>query len=280
MLEDSTLVSAIGLALAKLLRPLVRLLLKHSFPYSAFESIAKRVYVETAMADFALPGKKPSISRAAILTGLTRKDVNLLLAEPSSRADLSGTYYNRAARVLTAWVREPRFAGPGESPQPLPIDGPDGFGELVRLHGGDVPTRAVLDELQRVGAVQVLADGRIALRQRAYVPQDSMVQKLGILGTDVGELIETITHNIEHGATDARYQRKVMHVGIPVDALPAFREMSARQSQALLEDLDAWLTEHDIEHLPESGLPPGDTARVGVGIHYFEQLTSKQESQT
>jgi len=280
MLEDSTLVSAIGLALAKLLRPLVRLLLKHSFPYSAFESIAKRVYVETAMADFALPGKKPSISRAAILTGLTRKDVNLLLAEPSSRADRATAYYNRAARVLTAWVREPRFAGPGESPQPLPIDGPDGFGELVRLHGGDVPTRAVLDELQRVGAVQVLADGRVALRQRAYVPQDSIVQKLGILGTDVGELIETITHNIEHGATDARYQRKVMHVGIPVDALPAFREMSARQSQALLEDLDAWLTEHDIEHLPESGLPPGDTARVGVGIHYFEQLTSKQESQT
>jgi hypothetical protein len=280
MLEDSTLVSAIGLALAKLLRPLVRLLLKHSFPYSAFESIAKRVYVETAMADFALPGKKPSISRAAILTGLTRKDVNLLLAEPSSRADRATGYYNRAARVLTAWVREPRFAGLGESPQPLSIDGPDGFGELVRLHGGDVPTRAVLDELQRVGAVQVLADGRVALRQRAYVPQDSMVQKLGILGTDVGELIETITHNIEHGATDARYQRKVMHVGIPVDALPAFREMSARQSQALLEELDAWLTEHDIEHLPDTGLPPGDTARVGVGIHYFEQLTSKQESQT
>jgi hypothetical protein len=280
MLEDSVLVSAMGLALAKLLRPLVRLLLKHSFPYSAFESIAKRVYVETAMADFALPGKKPSISRAAILTGLTRKDVNLLLAEPSSRADVSTLYYNRAARVLTAWVREPRFAGISGAPQPLPMDGPDGFAELVRLHGGDVPARAVLDELQRVGAVQTLADGRVALRQRAFVPHESMVQKLGILGTDVGELIETITHNIEHGATDARYQRKVMHVGIPIDALPAFREMSARQSQALLEGLDAWLTEHDIEHLPDSGLPPGDTARVGVGIHYFEQLTNAQESQS
>src|ERR1700758_4548563 len=147
MLEDSVLVSAIGLALAKLLRPLVRLLLKHSFPYAAFESIAKRVYVETAMADFALPGKKPSISRAAILTGLTRKDVNVLLAEPSSRADVAATHYNRAARVLTAWVREPHFAGSGDSPQPLPVDGPGGFFELVRQHGGDVPARAVLDEL-------------------------------------------------------------------------------------------------------------------------------------
>ena len=279
MLEDTVLISAIGLALAKLLRPLVRLLLKHSFPYSAFESIAKRVYVETAMTDFALPGKKPSISRAAILTGLTRKDVNLLLAEPSSRADVATAHYNRAARVLTAWVREPRFAGADGSPQPLPIDGPHGFADLVKAHSGDVPARAVLDELTRVGAVQVLADGRVALRQRAFVPHDSMVQKLGILGTDVGELIETITHNIEHGANDARYQRKVMHVGIPIAALPAFREMSARQSQALLEGLDAWLTEHDIEHLPPSGLPAGDTARVGVGIHYFEQLTNAQELQ-
>jgi len=269
-----------GLALAKLLRPLVRLLLKHSFPYSAFESIAKRVYVETAMEDFALPGKKPSISRAAILTGLTRKDVNLLLAEPSSRADVSTMHYNRAARVLTAWVREPRFAAADGAPQPLPMDGADGFAELVRCHGGDVPVRAVLDELQRVGAVQMLVDGRVGLRQRAFVPHESMVQKLGILGTDVGELIETITHNIEHGATDARYQRKVMHVGIPIDALPAFREMSARQSQKLLEGLDAWLTEHDIEHLPESGLPAGDTARVGVGIHYFEQMSDAQESTT
>jgi len=280
MLEDSVLTSAIGLALAKLLRPLVRLLLKHSFPYAAFESIAKRVFVETAMGDFSLPGKKPTISRAAILTGLTRKDVNLLLAEPSSRADVITSHYNRAARVVSAWVREPRFAGATGLPQPLSLDGPDGFAELVRVHGGDVPARAMLDELQRVGAVQVLADGRVALRQRAFVPQDSVVQKLGILGTDVGELIETITHNIEHGATDARYQRKVMHVGIPVEALPAFREMSARQSQALLEELDAWLTEHDIEHLPASGLPVGDTSRVGVGIHYFEQLLNAQESQS
>jgi hypothetical protein len=280
MLEDSVLTSAIGLALAKLLRPLVRLLLKHSFPYAAFESIAKRVYVETAMEDFALPGKKPSISRAAILTGLTRKDVNLLLAEPSSRSDVTSAYYNRAARVLTAWVREPRFAGTATAPQPLAMEGPDGFAELVRAHSGDVPARAVLDELLRVGAVNLLPDGRVALRQRAFVPHESMVQKLGILGTDVGELIETITHNIEHGATDARYQRKVMHVGIPIEALPAFREMSARQSQALLEGLDAWLTEHDIEHLPASGLPAGDTARVGVGIHYFEQLTNVQESQS
>src|SRR6516225_1639212 len=70
MLEDTALTKALGTALARLLRPLVRLMLKHSFSYSAFEAVAKRVYAECAMEDFALPGRKPSVSRAAILTGL------------------------------------------------------------------------------------------------------------------------------------------------------------------------------------------------------------------
>ena len=65
----------------RLLRPLVRLLLRHAVPYGAFDTLARRVYVETALRDFALPGKKPSVSRASILTGLTRKEVQRLVAE-------------------------------------------------------------------------------------------------------------------------------------------------------------------------------------------------------
>jgi hypothetical protein len=140
-----------------------------------------------------------------------------------------------------------------------------------------VPVRAVLDELLRVGAVLHRDDGCVELRQRAFVPRTSAVQKLGILGTDVGELIETIDHNIEHGTAQPRYQRKVMHVGIPVDVLPAFREMSAAESQALLERLDSWLTARDIEHVsdPEESRDIS-TAQVGVGIYYFEQLSETQ----
>ncbi|MEP6876672.1 MAG: DUF6502 family protein [Burkholderiales bacterium] len=57
---------ALNFALMKLLRPLMRLLLRHSLPFSAFEELAKRAYLDVAMNDFAIPGKKPSISRASI----------------------------------------------------------------------------------------------------------------------------------------------------------------------------------------------------------------------
>jgi hypothetical protein len=272
MLGEQGLQSALQAAVAKLLRPVVRLLLRHGMPYSAFEAIAKRVYVDVAMKEFALPDRKPSASRASILTGLTRKDVQRLLDEPVEETDSAAVQYNRAARVLTAWGREPEFRAAHGKPRALTIDGENGFAGLVRRHSGNMPVRAVLDELVRLGAVQQREDGRIELRQQAYVPKHGAIQKLGILGTDAAELITTITHNIEHGESAPHYQRKVMYDGIPLDALPAFRELSAAQAQKLLERLDTWLAVRDLQHLPaEHDATPPPTARVGVGIYYFEQ---------
>jgi hypothetical protein len=272
MTSDNTLHPALARALARLLRPLVRVLLRHGMPWGAFEAVAKKTFVEVAMADFPLPGRKPSMSRASILTGLTRKDVQRLVAEPAAGEDLSTLQYNRAAKVLTAWSREPAFRGPDDAPRPLAIEGEAGFAALVKGHSGDMPVRAVLDELLRVGAVELLEDGRVALLQRGFVPQQSALQKIGILGTDVAQLVETVAHNIEHGATDPRFQRKVMHRGIPHDVLPAFRELSAREGQALLERLDAWLAVRDLAHRADLQRQPGvRTARVGVGIFHFEQ---------
>ena len=275
MEEDLSSMSLMGAALRKLLRPVVRLLLKHSFPYAAFEAVAKRVYVETVMEEFALPGKKPSVSRAAILTGLTRKDVNFLLSEPWPTGDGNqGQYRNRAARVLSAWVREPAYKLPDGAPRDLPVDGADGFAELVRQFSGDIPTRAILDELVRVGSVQWTETGLLRLVQRAFVPSESVAHILNIFGTDVRELMETIIYNVERGAGEPRYQRKVMHIGIPTGVLPEFRALSAKKSQALLEEFDSWLSaQDDLSGRPDdASSPQGRGAKVGVGIYYYEEV--------
>jgi hypothetical protein len=260
---------ALDAALMRLLRPLVRLLLRHSVPYGAFDALARRVYVETAMRDFALPGKKPSVSRASILTGLTRKDVQRLIGEPADADPALGERYNRAARVLTGWIRDPDFSAPDGTPLALSIDGEPGFSSLVRRHSGDMPTRAVLDELMRVGAVRQRDDGLYEPVARAYVPQQGTLEKLDILGSDVADLIDTIDHNLQHGGADPRFQRKVMYHSIDVQALPTFRRLGAEQAQALLERLDAWLAEHDTD--PPADTAPAPRARVGLGIYYFEE---------
>lgn len=266
----SRLHEALEIAVSRVLRALFRVLLHHSMSYTAFEALARRVYVEVAMKDFSIEGKKPTISRASILSGLTRKEVRRLLeldAEPVNPVE--GERYNRAARVLTGWVRDPDFLQPDGEPMPLAIEGPQGFTALVRRHSGDMPARAVLDELLRVGAVRWQDGQHVALQTRAYVPARSAPDKLDILGVDVAELIATIDHNIQHGDLDPRFQRKVMYEAIPDSALPAFRKLSANQAQALLERLDAWLQAHSGEPgASEDGAP---CSRVGLGIYFYEE---------
>lgn len=260
---------AVNSALLLLLRPLCRLLLRYQVPFGAFEELAKHVYVQTALEDFALPGKKPSLSRASILTGLTRKDVQRLVAEPEPVRAASQEGFNRAARVLGGWARDPDFHNAVGQPAALdPQDGPASFAELVRRYSGDMPARAMLDELLRVGAVQRRPDGRIALVRRSYVPVHDDVEKLGFLGVDVADLITTIDHNLQHGATDPRYQRKVMYRSVPAEIRPAFRTLSATRAQALLEQLDAWLAERDTDNPPDR--PDAPRVRLGLGIYYFE----------
>ena len=86
----------------RLLRPLMRLMLRHAMPFSAFEELAKRVYVDVAMNDFALPGKKPSISRASILTGLTRKDVQRLVGSADAPTDKPEAIEKDIVKALNA----------------------------------------------------------------------------------------------------------------------------------------------------------------------------------
>lgn len=268
-------------AVLRLLRPLVRLLLRHGVSFGRFEALAKQVYAQVAHGEFALPGKKPSAARVSILTGLTRKDVQrLLTAAPEASEEPAGRH-NRAVRVMGAWTRDADFLGPDGTPRPLHLDGSDaarsqpGFAELVRRHSGDMPARAVLDELLRVGAVQRRPDGAVEPAARGYVPQQGTADKLHMLGTDVADLITTIDHNLEHGATDPRYQRKVMYRRIDPAHLPAFRALSSAQAQGLLEVLDRWLAQHD-DPTPPEGMP---AARVGLGIYYFEDISSRSLSE-
>jgi hypothetical protein len=266
---------AVDTALARLLRPLFRLLLRYGVSYGSFEALARKTFVDVAMDVAGLDGKKPSLSRISVLSGLTRKEVQRL--STPGEATPAADQHNRAARVLTGWVRDADFHDTHGRPRILDPDGPAGFALLVKRHSGDVPARAVLDELIRVGAVRARDDGRLELLERAYVPSRSAVEKLRILGNDVADMIDTIDHNLMHGATDPRFQRKVMYHSVPTEALPEFRKLGAKQSQTLLEKMDRWLAAHDTDNPADQ--PDLPRARVGLGIYYFEEPVAPQPPQ-
>lgn len=265
---DPGITQALCAAIAALLRPLVRLLLRNGVSFRTFSDVAKRVYVDVATEEFGIPGRKQSKSRVSVITGLSRKEVLRVKRLPGTDDLGASQRYNRAARVISGWVRDRRFTDDSGTPADLPFDGePSGFSRLVRLYSGDSTPRAVLDELIRVGAVTPVADGKIRLVERSYIPKSGEVEKIGILGTDVADLISTIDHNILKPGTPF-YQRKVCYDNLPAEALPELRTSAGRQSQDLLESLDRWLSKLDRDFHPQVG--GTGRKRVGVGIYYFE----------
>ncbi len=266
----------ISAAVLKLLRPLVRILLKNGVSYRTFSDLGKWVYVDVASKEFGIKGRKQSTSRVSVITGLSRKEVLRVqqLERPDDR--VSAERYNRAARVITAWRREHDFQNADGEPVPLSMSGPGiSFGELVKRFSGDVPARAILDELMHIGAVEQLKDGRIRLLVQAYIPKTSDRDKLHILGTDVGHLISTIGQNLNPGAIGPFFQRKVEYDNLPKQVLPPLRELSAKKGQILLETLDQWLAQHDRD--VNTAVEGTGRHRAGVGVYYFEEPYSEKE---
>jgi len=270
---------ALSAAILRILKPLVRILLRHGISYNTFADLAKWAYIDVATREFALPGRKQTTSRVSILTGLTRKEVKRIseLKHPEDQA--SAERYNRAARVIAAWQREGEFLESDGQPKDLPIAGEEAsFTELVRRYSGDIPVRAIKDELLRVGAVEELPDGRLRLLARAYIPKKSEKDKIHILGTDVAFLISTIDHNLQTQVSEPFFQRKVAYDNLPQEILPQFRLLAAKKAQNLLEKLDKWLAQHDRDTNPE--IKGTGRNRAGLGIYYFEEPCAEEEDQS
>jgi hypothetical protein len=273
---QSVVLKTLTKAVVSILKPLVRILLRHNVSFRTFSDIAKSVYVEVAAKEFGLAGRKQSISRVSILTGLSRKEVKRVKEMPRPTETDLAERYNRAVRVTAAWRREGDFTDPEGNPRVLPLSGEGRtFAELVRQFSGDLPFRAVLDELINANVVEATDDGRVRLLARSYVPGEGDDVKLHILGTDVGHLIGTIDHNLQSSVPEKLFQRKVSYDNLPLEALPVFREMAATSAQALLEELDKWLAENDRDANPKvRGTGRYD---AGLGVYYFQKRYKEKD---
>ena len=257
-------------ALIKILRPLIRILLRNGVPCGVLEELTRWLYVDIAAREGGIPGRKLSNSRIAILTGLSRKEVQRLKDTAVPQSTENSERYNRAARVISGWHRDCPVANKSGSPRPLAFDsGEYSFTDLVKKFSGDIPARAIFDELLHAGAVERLDDGTIIPLARAYIPKTRTSEKLDILGTDVADLITTISKNLNKDSAAPLFQRKVFYDNVPAEVVREFRQISATQGQELLEKLDGWLAAHDRDLNPRQ--QGTGRKRVGMGIYYFEE---------
>ncbi len=262
-------------ALTQLLRPLVRITLRQGLSAEAFEEVVRRVYVDVAEKDFALAGKKQTTSRIGVLTGLNRKEVARLKKLPLTHDEQQPASQNRVERVVSAWLSDASFQDEKGDPRPLAFQGEHSFAELVRRYSGDMPARAVADELIRIGVLAEADDRKLRLLSRGYVPDPESQELIRILGSHAEDWFNTFDHNMTHGRDEARYQRQVIYTDVPAQHAEEFRSLSARWGQQTLEELDRWLAEKKATRDTDE-----PTVRLGLGIYEIETWSSEDSARS
>ncbi len=197
--------------LARLLRPLVRLLIRSGITFPAVTELLRELYVNVAEHDFALPAKEQTDSRVSLLTGIHRKEVRRLRGAGAPVNTVPVTV-SRTSRILARWLADPAFTDSDRRPLPLPRSAEPlepSFERLVASVTRDVRPRAVLDEWLDRKLVTIDAEDRAVLSVEAYVPQGGDDQQLYYFGRNLHDHISAAVTNIE--ANSPQFLERAVH---------------------------------------------------------------------
>lgn len=255
------------------LRPLARVLLRSGVNYRQFADIAKSAFIEEALAERDARGRQANVSRIAVRTGLSRKEISRIrdqrmlgesrTAAPENVVRSSG----HAARALQLWHSNSRFLLNDGSPRDLPFTGEgESFTSLVRLVGGDIPAGAVRAELTGAGAVVELPTGQLRPVKRYFVPGNVDEELVVGLTHIVHPVIEGLARNTGVTKKDPFIQRLAYSDRLSPAALPLFRQIARVRCADFVQSIDDWLGSNEIRMEGQTEA----TTRVGVGVFYYE----------
>jgi hypothetical protein len=273
---QSPIQKAVFRACREFMKPIVRMLLRNGVGYREFMEITKATFVEVASDDHGIRGRKTNMSRVAVMTGLSRKEVRKI--REAMEADPDGAVFRarRPELVLSIWHTNPDFLDKKHLPKRIRFDGEGPtFCDLVARVGGDIPPRAMLIELLRAGSV--VEDGeKLRAVSRSYVPDADDPQAILLAGVAIRDLVSTIHHNLSCKDPESRLlERHVYSERLPKAYRTRFRKLARERGQLLLQDLNSWLSEKEIGIKDNDAYPDeGRSPRIGVGVYFFDHANS------
>jgi len=254
-------------ALRLLFRPIARIMLRAGVNWRELADICKATYVEVATEDFGIRGRPTNISRVAILTGLTRREVRRLRDLLQEESPEVFNRMNYATRVLSGWHQDKTFLAADGRPLPLVAAGKaHSFEALCEKYSGDVAATTMLKELKHVGAVVEDTDGTLTVKMRTYMPAMMDPERMLSSGSVLEDMGYTIAYNLHRADEDVgRFERRATNTRMPASAMPEFREFINKEGQAFLEVVDAWLSEHENDDGDDK-----ESIRLGLGAYWIE----------
>lgn len=276
--DGGTASPAFGLAIKRLLKPLVRLLLARGITYPYLIQQLKAIYVEVAARDFALAGKPQTDSRLSLLTGVHRKDVRRLGRAPAD-PDAVPDNVSLGARLVARWCAELPYLDAEGKPSPLPrlarADNGASFEKLVGEVSKDIRARAILDEWCRLGIVDIDANDLVHLRASAFVPAHGDDEKAYFLGLHLHDHIAAVAHNMMDRAPPF-LERSVFYDDLSPAAVAEIAALSERLGMDALRKVNRRVLELNAQ---SAGGANATDQRMTFGIYFYNEAVAPVEKE-
>lgn len=211
-----------------------------------------------------------SKSRVSIITGLSRSEVSKIFNSPDTYIKSKGGQ-SATRRILAAWFENPRFLAASGEPATLSIFGKTrSFEQLVSMHGGGIPVRAMLDELIRLDAIERIGEQWVRAKTRTPVSVGLTPTAIAALGERISDLMQTLTKNLRRSEAPLFEGTSVVQ-DAELDLLPVIRREISRQGANLISATNSFLkrTRRNSKTAATKRL---GKCRVGITVYYFEDL--------
>ena len=262
--------------LARLLRPLVRLLIRAGITFPVLEDLLRGLFVDVAQNDLLPDPKSRTDSRISLLSGVHRKEIRRLrlLPQPTNETPPVVTL---TSQILARWLGVAPWIDPTGNPIPLPRSGiePESFERLVGSVTKDLRPRAVLDTLLADGVVALDCEDRVRLNQASFIPLPGQDAQVYYFGRNLHDHIAAAAANITAAAPAPFLDRSVHYDRLPAEVAARLEAISRTAAQQMLLEINrAALTLTDA--LPE---PTTNTKRLNLGVYLFVEDEAPRTAQ-
>lgn len=253
------------------LKPIARIFLRFGIGFREFSEIAKIAFVDVASTDYGLRGRPTNISRVAVMTGLTRKEVRRVRESIEAGHGPIEVKSTPLSEILHRWHSESEFLDESGKPSVLEFAGVDNsFSILVKRFGGDIPPGAMRTELKRVGAIEELDGGRLNVVRRVFHPAGEEDNLITAVIHAIYPLISTIAHNVNTNREDASWaQFNTYSQSIRKSDMSRLRRISLDRLMEISESFDDLFMAYEALH--DNDESDDDDNIVAVGVYYFEE---------
>ena len=270
--------AAVVAAIRRVMRPLVRLLVAQGITYPFLIDMLKAIFVETAASEFTLGGRRPTDSRLTLLTGVHRKDIRRLLREPEPEPEAPAGL-TLGGQIVARWLGHRSYSDDAGRPRPLPRTpskgGDQSFAALVESVSTNVRPRSVLDELLRLGIVEIDANDYVHLVASGFVAGKEFDAKAFYFGEAMHDHLAAGVHNLENAGRPF-LERSVYYDELSPEAVAALKAQSEKLSMEVLKEINKRRMALERDDPPARG----HRMRMRLGVYFFSERVAHQGSTT